>query len=253
MIGYTALAQCYDRFVGADYSRMVAFIDQQLKQNFDAPQLICDVGCGSGTVALELIKKGYDLIGIDGSVDMLNEAMQKRLRIENGDKALFLCQELPDFELYGTVDGIVSTLDTLNYLPTEAELDRLFYWFRNYLNPGGILIFDVNSFYKYDQVLKDYCRIYDEDAFFLTWQSDFDGTLCHHMISVFEREADVYIRSDEEQVQRYYSEEQITGLISKYGFDLIGIYDDYSDRPVSAKTERLTYVAKVRKDEKFDE
>ncbi len=249
MIGYTALAQCYDRFVGADYSKIVAFIDQQLKKNFDAPKLICDVGCGSGTVALELLKKGYDLIGIDGSVDMLSEAMQKRLLVENGDKALFLCQELPDFELYGTVDGIISTLDTLNYIETEKDLDRLFYWFRNYLNPGGILIFDINSFYKYDYVLKDYCQIYDEDEVFLTWRSTFDGTFCHHSISVFEEENDYYIRSDEEQKQRYYSVEQIGALLSKYGFDLIGIYDDYSNDQVGAKTERLTYVAKVRKEE----
>lgn len=248
MNGYTALAQCYDRFVGADYGKIVDFIDCQLRGNYDSPKLICDLGCGSGTVTLELLKKGYDPIGIDGSVDMLSEAMQKRMQVENGDRALFLCQELPEFELYGTVDAIVSTLDTFNYVTDEKDLDRLFYWIRNYLNPGGLLIFDVNSYYKYEKVLSDHCGVYDEDDVFMTWHSHFDGENCRHKITVFEEEDGVYYRSDEEQLQCYHSEERICNLLERYRFELIGTYDDYTDQPVGPQTQRITYVAKARKD-----
>ena len=248
MIGYTALAGCYDQFVGADYEKIVGFIDGMLREYVADPQLICDIGCGSGTVTFKLIEKGYDLIGIDGSVDMLSEAMQKRLQIENGEKALFLCQELPDFELYGTVDAIISTLDTVNYISNEKDLDRLFYWFRNYLNPDGLLIFDVNSYFKYQSVLKDFCQIYDGEQEFLAWRSQFDGTNCYHQISVFSQEDGAYHRSDEEQVQRFYSDELIGKLLKKYNFELIGVYDDYSDQKPSSETQRLTYVSKVRKD-----
>ncbi len=248
MNGYTALAQCYDRFVGADYQKITDFIDWQLQANFDSPKLVCDLGCGSGTVTLELLKKGYDLIGIDGSVDMLSEAMQKRMLIENGDKALFLCQEFPEFELYGTVDAIISTLDTFNYITDEKDLDRLFYWIRNYLNPDGILIFDVNSQYKYEKLLADHCELYDDDDVYMTWRSQYDGTFCRHNITVFERNDDIYFRSDEEQLQCYHSEDRIQKLLSKYDFELIGVFDDYSEKQIDAKTERYTYVAKVRKD-----
>ena len=122
---FTALAKYYDRFVGADYGKMADFIDHKIKEFFPSASLVCDIGCGSGTLTLALLEKGYDMIGIDGSVEMLSEAINKRAEVKNGDKALFLCQQLPEFELYGTVDCIVSTLDTLNYLTEETDLPVL--------------------------------------------------------------------------------------------------------------------------------
>ncbi len=244
MNDFTALARYYDRFVGADYDGIVHFIDRKLKQYYSEPSLICDVGCGSGTVTLGLLKLGYDMIGIDGSTDMLMEAMDKKAELPSGERALFLCQQLPEFELYGTVDGIVSTLDTLNYLTEPEDLDRLFYWFQNYLNPGGILIFDINSLYKYQKLLDQHCECYEEEDVFLTWRSQFDGTLCSHQLSVFTPCDDLYDRSDEEQTQRYYSEKEIKSLLEKYGFILLEITDDYSDQKPGADSQRLTFIAK---------
>ncbi len=240
---FSALAEYYDRFVGADYDKISGAIDGIIKKHFPGASLICDIGCGSGTVTLSLLEKGYDMIGIDGSIDMLTEAMNKRSLVENQEKALFLCQQLPDFELYGTVDCIISTLDTLNYITDEKNLDRLFYWFHNYLNPNGLLIFDINTLRKYNFLLNGHCAIYDEEDVFMTWDSRFDGEICNHHLSVFEKEGDVYLRSDEDQVQRYYSFEVIKAMLKKHHFKLIGITDDYTDKPPDEKTERLVIIA----------
>ncbi len=248
MNDFSALAQYYDRFVGADYQKIIDFIDGALKSHFPGASLICDVGCGSGTVTLGLLSCGYDMIGVDGSTEMLMEALNKRVDIINGDKALFLCQQLPDFELYGTVDGIVSTLDTLNYLTDPKDLERLFYWFRNYLNPGGLLIFDINSLYKYQTLLDQHCEIYDDEDVFLAWRSQFDGQLCNHQLSVFSQTNDCYNRRDEDQVQRYYSKEEICVLLERYGFQLLSVTDDYSDLLPSEQTQRLTFVARKKED-----
>lgn len=183
------------------------------------------------------------MIGIDGSVDMLAEAMNKRAESKYADKALFLCQQLPEFELYGTVDCIISTLDTLNYLTNEADLDRLFYWFNNYLNPNGLLIFDVNSLQKYNTLLNGHCAVYDEEDVFMTWQSNFDGTICNHHLSVFTKDADAYFREDEDQVQRYYSVETIKNELEKHHFKLICITDDYTNNLPDDQTQRLVFVA----------
>ncbi len=243
---FSVLAQYYDRFVGADYSEIIEFIDRNIKQYFPSASLVCDIGCGSGTVTLGLLEKGYDMIGIDGSVEMLSEAQNKRMEMPNGDKALFLYQELPDFELYGTVDCIVSTLDTVNYLTEKGDIEQLFHWFFNYLNPNGLLIFDINSLYKYQKILDDHCDVYDADDVFMTWRSQFDGNLCSHYITVFEKNGDSYIRNDEEQLQRYYSELFILSLLEKNHFELLHIYDGYSEKIPEDNTQRLTFVARKR-------
>ena len=244
MNDFSELARYYDRFVGADYDKITSFVDEAIKKNFPNASLVCDVGCGSGTVTLALLQRGYDMIGIDGSAEMLAEAMNKRVDISNGERALFLCQQLPEFELYGTVDAIVSTLDTINYITNEEDLDRLFYWFRNYLNPQGILIFDINSLYKYQNVLENHCDAYEDEDVFFVWRSQFDGVYCNHQLTYFLKNANKYERRDEEQLQRYYSEEEVRLLLKKYGFSILGVFDDYTVQKSSSKTQRLTFVVK---------
>ncbi len=246
MNGFEALAQYYDRFVGADYDKIISFIDRKIKAYFPEASLVCDVGCGSGTVTFGLSEKGYDMIGIDGSMDMLTEAMNKRADHTNGDGVLLLLQQLPEFELYGTVDAIISTLDTLNYISNEEDLDRLFYWFQNYLNPEGLLIFDINSYYKYQTLLNNHCEIYDNDEIFLSWRSGFDGQFCSHQLTFFEKDGNTYRRRDEEQLQRYFSSSTIEALLNQYGFELLEILDDYSDQATNAETQRITYIARKR-------
>lgn len=248
MEGYTTLASYYDRFVGADYEQIVGFICNKLKAYGNDPSLICDVGCGSGSVTLALLQKGFDMIGIDGSFEMLNEALIKRDSMDNGDRALFLCQQLPEFELFGTVDAIISTLDTINYITDEQDLDRLFYWYRNYLNPDGLLIFDVNSLYKFQEILNNNCDIYEDENVFLCWRSNFDGKICDHALSFFERDGDCYFRTDEEQKQRYYSIDEIKAFLAKYQFDLLELKDGYTNQEPTDESERLTFVARVRKE-----
>lgn len=243
MNGYAALAQYYDRFVGADYAGIANYIDTALKKYFGQASLVCDIGCGSGSLTFELLQKGYDMIGIDGSTEMLAEAINKRVDFTDGEKALFLCQQLPEFELYGTVDAIVSTLDTVNYLTEDGDLERLFHWFHNYLNPKGILIFDVNTLYKYQTLLDQHCEVYDDDDVFLVWQSQFDGTYCNHKLSFFEKEKNNYSRTDDEQLQRYYSKEEIVLHLKKHRFNILEICDDYSGRLPNDQTQRLTFIA----------
>lgn len=245
MNDFSNLAQYYDRFVGADYEKIADFIDHEVRNVNPDASLLCDVGCGSGTLTYLLLKKGYDPIGVDGSIDMLSEAQYKRCEHHNGDKVLFLCQQLPDeFELFGTVDVIVSTLDTINYITDPDALDRLFYWFHNYLNPGGILIFDINTLYKYKYILDQHCECLEEDRVFINWRSQFDGVFCSHLLTFFEKEKNsLYSRSDEEQVQRYYSEDDIVHLLNKYGFQLLKSTDNYSSESPKDNTQRITYVA----------
>ena len=240
---FSGLAKFYDRFVGADYKAITDYIDDKIHRYNPMASLVCDIGCGSGTITLSLLDKGYDMIGIDGSIDMLSEAQNKKAEHPLGNNVLFLHQQLPEFELYGTVDCLISTLDTLNYITNPDDLDRLFYWFRNYLNPNGLLIFDINSEHKYRHLLDNQCRIYDEEDVFMSWQSRCEEELCYHELSIFNKCGDLFERYDEEQVQRYYSVDFVKELLKKYEFKIIEITDDYSEKAPNDQTQRLTFVA----------
>ena len=115
--------------------------------------LILDLGCGTGTLTELLAEKGYDMIGVDSSADMLELAMEKRDSM--GHETLYLLQDMRELELYGTVGTVVSVCDSLNYILSEEELLQVFRLVENYLFPEGIFIFDFNTVYKYAEVIGD--------------------------------------------------------------------------------------------------
>ena len=108
--------------------------------------LVLDLGCGTGTLTEMMYRRGYDMIGVDMSRDMLNAAMEKREK--SGDSILYLNQDMRELELYSTVGTVYSVCDSLNYILEEEELLTVFSLVNNYLYPGGIFIFDFNTVYK---------------------------------------------------------------------------------------------------------
>ena len=241
-------AENYDLMVGADYDDIVSYINCAIKKYKPDSELVCDLGCGTGTVALSLSKLGYDMIAIDSSEDMLIKAREKAENLSD-TKTMFLCQDIVDFELYGTVDVIYSTLDTINYILDKRDLNTLFKWVRNYLNYDGLFIFDINSEYKFENVLKDKSFIYDFDDMFCTWETEkCSKNRYDHYLTYFVREDDArYSRYENVQQQRYYSKTEIEDLCRKYNFDIIVVNDNYKDKLLCKKTERYTYILKTNK------
>jgi hypothetical protein len=124
-----------------------------------------------------------------------------------------------------------------------------------YLAPGGLLVFDVNSPYKFAHTYGNNAYILedeDEDgrAVFCGWQNEYDpeSRLCKFYLSLFaEGEDGAYIRSDEEQTERCFDEAELTAALDTAGFDLCGIYSDFDFSPVTKTTERWYVVARTRK------
>ena len=144
---YTSFAQVYDTFMdNVPYEDWSARIQSILKQYDITSGLALDLGCGTGKMTELLATAGYDMIGVDNSEDMLELAMEKRLK--SGHDILYLLQNMQEFELYGTVGAIVSVCDSVNYMVEEEELLEVFRLANNYLDPEGIFLFDFNTEYK---------------------------------------------------------------------------------------------------------
>ena len=150
MNAYTGFAGVYDRFMeDVPYEQWRDIIVKELKNALIQDGLLLDLGCGTGTLTRMLADEGYDMIGVDGSEEMLMEAREKT----DGTDILYLCQDMRAFELYGTVRAVVSTCDTMNYLLTRSDFIQTVRLVNNYLDPGGLFIFDLNTLYKFREVM----------------------------------------------------------------------------------------------------
>lgn len=253
--GYTVLAPVYERLgEQINYSAWADFLESCFEKYLPArPSLVLDLACGTGRMTRELAARGYDMIGVDGSAEMLSEACnQKR------DRILYLLQDMRSFELYGTVGAVTCCLDSVNYLLSEKDLQTCFALVHNYLDPGGLFLFDVNTPYKFENIYGQNAYIL-EDTFgkgknarsiYCGWQNCFDETtgICDFDLSLFEEQQDgSYIRTTERQQERCYSMEVLENALKETGFELLGVFSDYQFSHPKDNTERWYFAARAIK------
>ena len=208
-----------------------------------SPNLVLDLACGTGGLTDILARRGYDMIGIDASPEMLTIARQKNTDV------LFLQQDMREFELYGTVDGIICTCDGVNYIPEEDELAHVFALVANYLNPGGIFIFDINTEHKFSQVLADntFAGLCEDAAYI--WENFYDAEerINEYNLACFVEENGVYRRFDELHVQRAYDVDEIKTALATGGLEFLAAYHDLTFDEPKKDTQRIFFVAQLLK------
>ena len=257
---YGSFASVYDPFMeDVDYSGWKKFIVTKLRENGIRDGLVCELGCGTGTMTELLASAGYDMIGIDSSVDMLEAAQEKK--ISSGHDILYLEQDMRDFELYGTVRAIVSVCDCMNYLLEEEDLLQTFRWVNNYLAPEGIFLFDMNTEEKYRRIGESTIAENRKEGSFI-WQNSYDEKekINEYDLTLFIPENDgiqrpenyddweeddrVFRKTEEVHLERAYSPEKVIRILEEAGMRFERMYDGYTDRAATEKSQRIVYLAR---------
>lgn len=244
--GYDAIAEVYDRLNSElDYEAWADFFETMFDRFLEKrPELVLDLACGTGRMTRVLAERGYDMIGVDGSGEMLAKAYGE------GGGILYLLQDMRELELYGTVGATVCCLDSINYLLEEKDVGRVFSLVHNYLDPNGLFLFDVNSPYKFEHIYGDNAYILEDDTAYCGWQNEYDPEtgICDFYLSIFEEQKNgSYVRSDEHQQERCYTKETLCRLLAEAGFEVLGVYGDYDGSAPEESTERLYFVARALK------
>ena len=199
MEAYTEFAKVYDLFMdNIDYPRWCRYLTELLKKYGVPEGLVLELGCGTGTMTELLASQGYDMIGVDNSEEMLAKAIEKR--VESGQNILYLLQDMREFELYGTVRAVVSVCDSMNYILTEEDLLQVFSLVNNYLDPGGIFVFDLNTVYKYKEILGDQVIAEDREEGSFIWENQYDEETrenLYQLVLFLPREDGLYERYEE--------------------------------------------------------
>ena len=243
---YTSFAQVYDMFMdNVDYPAWSKYLIQLLKEYQVEDGLVLDLGCGTGNMTELLAKEGYDMIGVDNSEDMLEIASEKRA--ESGLNILYLLQDMREFELYGTVRAVVSICDCMNYITEEEDLLTVFKLVNNYLDPDGIFIFDMNTPYKYREILGNTTIAENREEGSFIWENEFDeetGINVYDLTLFLPREDGLYERDEEIHYQKAYEPEKIRELLEKAGLIPLAVYDAYTKDAPKPDSGRLTFVAR---------
>lgn len=243
---YTSLAPYYDALnADVDVKGWADFLESAVSR-FGKPHdgIWLDLACGTGSLTLEMKKRGHDMIGADLSPDMLDAARSK----PHGGEVLWLCQDMRELELYGTVDAVFCCLDSLNYLPSAKDLTKVFSLVNNYLNPDGVFVFDMNTPKKFREVYGDRDYLLEGENVFCGWHNEYDEAKkrCDFFLSIFayDGENDVYRRFDEEQREYCYSMKQITSALKKAGLELLSVVSDFAGAPWSEDDERWFFLCR---------
>lgn len=239
---YNRFAYLYDELINdVNYKEWLDYYFKIFQRYGLKPKLGLDLGCGTGNLTTLFADKGVEMTGIDLSEDMLMVAREKA----EGRDILYLNQDMCEFELYGTVDFIVSSLDCINYITDKRDLLKVMKLANNYLNPGGIFIFDINTPYKLENITGNNTFILENDEVFCSWQNEFDKKrkISDFYLTFFCKEGEKYQRFDEEHSERAYSIEEIASVIENAGMKLLNVYDKMSFKKPTSKSERVFFVA----------
>lgn len=242
---YSGFAEVYDLFMdNVPYEAWSNYLIQILKQNNIEDGLVLDLGCGTGKMTRLLAKAGYDMIGIDLSEEMLGIA---RAQEPEASGILYLNQDMREFELYGTVKAVVSICDSMNYITEEEDLLTVFKLVNNYLDPGGIFVFDMNTIYKYREILGEttICENREEGSFIWDNYYDEEEQINEYDLTLFIKEEDGrYRKYEETHYQRGYDLEKVKALIAEAGMEFVACYGEDSFDPPEEQSERVYFIAR---------
>lgn len=222
---YGPLAAWYDQLTGdVPYSAFADFYEAEFRRCGGEFRLLLDLCCGTGTLTCELARRGYELIAVDASVDMLMQAQQKAAELE--PFPLFLCQRAGQLDLYGTVDAAYCSLDGINYLPGE-ELEALFHRLRFFVRPGGLFIFDIRSV-EWLESMDGQLYVDEQEDVLCLWRAEVDACAqcVNYGMDIFSREGELWRREGEEHTEYIYPVDRLRTLLEKEGFTDVRLCSD---------------------------
>ena len=247
MSSYDFLAGCYDRLTyDVDYAAWADYIEKHFARRGLPGKTVLDLACGTGSLTRELALRGYEMIGVDLSAEMLAEAAEKNRGV-GPIEPIFLCQSMDKLDLYGTIDACVCCLDSVNYVTRPKQLQKAFERVHLFLMPGGLFLFDVNTPQKL-QAMDGQVFLDETEDTYCVWRGEFSrrSGICSYFMDIFrlDEETGLWERGEEFHQERAYPLEELTAMLQKAGFRDIKTYGELKLRPPAQGEGRVFFAAR---------
>ena len=246
MAGYGEFAEVYDLLTeNVPYDDIAEYYNSIIEKFGASGDLMLDMGCGTGNLTMRLAERGYDIIASDASAQMLTIASSKMC-----DKSIhYICQSMTETDLYGAVDIVVSTLDSINHLDSAEDIQLCFNRTAANMNVGGLFLFDVNTIYKHRHVPAQNTFVYDVDGVYCVWQNEYspeDDSVGIELDLFYENEDGSYDRGYESFREIALSQEQMTAMLQVAGFEVLDVYEYLTLEQPEEDSEKLMFVARKK-------
>ena len=240
-MGYEAFSNVYDKLMqNVDYKKRTEYLISIFKRFDKIPTLMLDLACGTGGFTEQFLNSGIDVIGVDASEDMLNIAHERL------PQCLLLNQKAEELDLFGTVDGAVCLMDSLNHITDYDGFCKAIERTALFLEKDRLFVFDVNTEYKHKNILGNNSFVMEGNGVFCTWQNETDQNVVTEIMLDFfiEQESGEYLRFSEDFCERAYTKPQIENALNSAGLEIVAILDDMTFIEPKKTSERLYYVTR---------
>ena len=262
MESYTDFAYLYDTFMeDVPYDKWADLLSSLFKAYGNNIHSVCDMGCGTGTLTRMMSERGFDMIGVDLSQDMLAVALDKQYSLDDIDDdieerglldseykndILYICQDMSELSLLEPVDAVYSVCDSINYLITDEDMSSCFKNVYNNLNKDGLFIFDFNTVYKYETVIGDTTIAENRENESFIWENYYSSEdhINEYDVTFFVRDEyngdeDMFRRFTETHLQRGYELSEMKIFAKKAGFKYVTSLDEATHKEPTKESERI--------------
>lgn len=239
---FSQIAPYYDTMMEfIDYPRWVNYVTDIIHKFKKNPKTILDLACGTGTPSLFLAKKGYKIIGLDSSKEML-KVMREKLKKYN---PLLIHGDMRSFKLPYPVDSAMCLFDSLNYLLTEKELINTFTSVYNNLRWDGLFLFDMNTITGLATYWGNQTFAREIKNTYSVWKTIFDKkkNISTLYLTLFVKTDKGYERIEEIHQERGYRITDIENCLKSAGFKKIAFYQHLTFFKAKESNHRIMGVA----------
>lgn len=239
---YSEFAKYYSKLnINADYKKRAEYILALFNRFDKKPTLLLDLCCGTGEFSRLFKKEGISVIGVDISPEMLSVARE----MDESDN-LYLLQDAAELDLYGTVDGAVCMLDSLNHITDYEDFKKAISRVSLFLEKDRLFIFDMNTPYKHREILGNNTFVIEDESTFLVWQNEYDEQTATTEICLdfFEGDGEKYTRTSDFFTEKAYTLSEIKRAVSDAGLTLEAVFEEMTESEPTDTTERWIFVAK---------
>ena len=258
-MAYESLASIYDILMDdVNYEQWAEYLHTQLQKHHCPGNQLLDLGCGTGNVTIPLAQKGYHITAVDLSEEMLVQAREKTMQLEQSGAPVEIDwqqQDMTMLDLYDEednfllFDGVVATFDAFNYITEPEALQFLLQDLADHMQDDGVLIFDMQTPYKLREYLgNNIYTLHRPDVEYM-WENHFDEEeqICQMDITFFLRQENgLYSKVTETHTERVYEPELLQLWLNLAGFDVLGVYQELSELPLQDDSHRVVVVARRR-------